>query len=105
MDEFTAKMRSWTQKTLPDLQEQIFKPLPSEPSDHSVRGADDDHLDDGRPRIGFIPVPPASPSAVIGTGARKRTREDEEEEEIVSGWWEGVVEGAEEERKGRGRGR
>jgi hypothetical protein len=99
MDEFTAKMRSWTQRTLPDLQAQIFKPMESEVTQAQQS---DGSLDGGRRRIGFEPAPSsAGPTASVLSTSRKRTKEDEEEEEIVSGWWQGVVEGAEEERRGR----
>ncbi|KAG7563155.1 hypothetical protein FFLO_01463 [Filobasidium floriforme] len=99
MDEFTAKMRSWTQRTLPDLQAQIFKPMESEVTQAQQS---DGSLDGGRRRIGFEPAPSsAGPTASVLSTSRKRTKEDEEEEKIVSGWWQGVVEGAEEERRGR----
>lgn len=62
----------------------------------------DGSLDGGRRRIGFEPAPSsAGPTASVLSTSRKRTKEDEDEEEIVNGWWQGVVEGAEEERRGR----
>jgi len=105
MDEFTAKMRSWTQKTLPDLQDQIFKPMvPDSTSDGATHNLEDDSLDKGQIRIGFEPVSSiSSPSSALVSTGRARTAQDEEEESIVSGWWKGVVEGAEEERRGRRR--
>ena len=110
MEEFTAEMRRLTNKKLPSMSENIFKPLPEEnqgEEDDAITGKEDER------RRGLASTSTSSSNTVIGideplapavgvvgsTPGGLEQQEDQEEETIISGWWKEVVQGAEEERK------